>query len=320
MHFFLIGTGILFVFLLILLLSVYFTVPQNQIFIIERFGKFHKLADSGLNMRIPFIDTIKGKLILQVLYHNVILETKTNDNVFVEIHCSIQYRVLKNKAFEAYYSLDDPVSQLESYVFDTIRGTVPKLTIDNLFEEKDQIAQSVKNSLDHVMHDFGIEIIKTLITHIDPAQKVKAAMNEINAAERERKAAQHRAEAEKLVIIKAAEAQKESRILQGEGVAGQRKAIIHGLRESLNELKISSDPNSNITEQEAINLLLVNQYFDTLKDIGAHSKSNAIFLNHNSFDGDFLSNNKDKDSKKNILEAILSADIVRSENSENKKN
>lgn len=314
MELFGIGIGVFFVFALIILSGTVFIVPEKKIAIIERFGKFSKLAHPGLNFKLPIIDHIRGDLSLQVLFHNVALETKTNDNVFVSIHCSIQYKVLEKKAFEAYYALDNTVSQLESYVFDTIRAVAPKLKLDKLFEEKDTIAKEVKESLEHVMHDFGIEIIKTLITHIDPNQKVKIAMNEINAAERERIAAQHRAEAEKLVVIKEAEAQKESRILQGQGIAGQRSAIIHGLRESLNELKSASDPSNPITEQEAIHLLLVNQYFDTLKDIGSHSKTNAIFLNHNNYEVDFFNTKKDSgDQKKNIIEAILSADIIKAD-------
>lgn len=306
--------GVLAVILLIVAALSVFTVPENKLFIIARFGKFHRIAQPGLNFKWPDpIESIQGDLNLQVLFHNVIAETKTQDNVFVNIHCSIQYRVLRDKAFEAFYALDDVTTQLESYVFDTIRAVAPKLTLDKLFEEKETIANEVKISLDHLMGNFGMQIIKTLITHIDPDSNVKRAMNEINAAERERTAAQHRAEAEKLVVIKAAEAQKESRILQGEGIAGQRKAIIHGLRESLDELQNGEDPDNSITEQEAINLLLINQYFDTLKDIGAHAKSNAIFLNHNNFDALELNKSSSQDIKKSLLEAILSADIVKTD-------
>lgn len=289
-----------------------FFVSEKKTAIIERFGKFYKLGYPGLNFKVPFIDSVIGELSLQGLYHNVLLETKTNDNVFVNIHCSIQYKVLEEKAFEAYYALDNPVTQLESYVFDAIRAFAPKLTLDKLFEEKDTIANEVNQALNKDMHNFGLFITKTLITHIDPDDKVKHAMNEINAAERERIAAAHRAEAEKLVVIKAAEAQKESRILQGEGVAGQRKAIIHGLRDSLNELQSTTDSNSSITEQEAINLLLVNQYYDTLKDIGSHSKSNVVFLNHNPNSAPEFKKDKSA-SISDLLETLISADIIKTD-------
>lgn len=311
----------IYIFFTILLLIIFFldsafVVPEKSIVVIERFGKFSKLAKAGLNFKLAFIETIKKQLNLQYLYHNVKLETKTKDDVFVDIHCSIQYRIIEEKAFEACYSLDDPVTQLESYVFDTIRAFAPKLILDKLFEEKDTIAQEVKESLDHVMSAFGIEISKTLITHIDPDKKVKHAMNEINAAQRDRIAAEHRAEAEKLVSIKGAEAQKESRKLQGEGVAEQRKAIIHGLRESLNELKNSAEGNGQITEQEAIKLLIVNQYFDTLKEIGSHSKTNAIFLNHNGYSLSDITGEKkesEQQDRKNLIEAILGAEIIKND-------
>lgn len=262
---------------LFMLKKTIYTVNEGNIAIIERLGKFYTIGKPGLNFKIPFIDSIKGYLISTVWNLIVKVETKTLDNVFVDITVNTQCKNIQGKEFEASYLISS--ENLQAYISDAIRALAPLYTLDKLFQQKDELAKELKNDLSPIFEKYGYQIINTLITDLSPDEKVKNAMNEINESQRLRVAAAEKAEAEKITIVKAAEAQAESRILQGKGVAGQRKAIIEGLRESLDELKNNkgSDP---ITEQDAIVLLLLNQYFDTLKDIGSHSKSNTVFLDH----------------------------------------
>lgn len=274
---------VIYYFLLFLLitsiLNCFFVVSGNNLAVIERFGKFSSVKKPGLNFKLPFIDTIKTHVTRGVWPINVEVETKTKDNVFVNISIITQCIFDENKIFEAVYLI--PYESLLSYIEDKVRAIVPNYTLDELFQQKNEVAIALKNDLSDIFKKYGVLILASLITELSPNSNVKTAMNEINAAQRFKIAAIEKAEAEKIAIVKSAEAQAESKILQGKGIAGQRKAIIQGLRDSLEELKKTSDIEQPINEQEAITILLLNQYFDTLRDIGAHSKTNAIFVNNN---------------------------------------
>lgn len=261
----------------ILLIDGFFVVRQQTSAVIERFGRFKRIAPAGLNIKIPFIDRIAGKLSLRIQQLDVRVETKTQDNVFVFVVVSVQYYVLPTKVVDAFYRLQNPQAQITSFVFDTVRARVPTIILDDLFEKKDDIAMAVKKELDQVMDDFGYGIVKALVTDIDPDAKVKASMNEINAAQRLREAAVQQAEADKIRVVKAAEGEAESKALQGQGIANQRKAIIDGLRDSVENF---SDSVEGAKAQDVMNLVLMTQYFDTIKDIGLSGKSNTILIPH----------------------------------------
>ncbi|HEU4914317.1 MAG TPA: SPFH domain-containing protein [Candidatus Saccharimonadales bacterium] len=262
---------------LLLILDGFFIVRQQSVAVVERFGRFKRIARAGLNVKIPLIDRVVGKPNLRIQQLDVQIETKTKDNVFIRCIVSVQYHVLPDKVSEAFYKLQIPQEQITAYVFDTVRARVPSIILDDVFEKKDDIALAVKQELDTVMDDFGYGIIKTLVTDIDPDAKVKSSMNEINAAQRMREAAIQQAEAEKIRVVKAAEAEAESKALQGKGIADQRKAIIDGLKESVENFSSSID---GTKAQDVMNLVLMTQYFDTLKDIGLSGKSNTIMIPH----------------------------------------
>lgn len=263
--------------LFILVASGLFTVKQQTAAIVERFGRFKRVASAGLNIKIPFIDRIAGRLSLRIQQLDVRIETKTKDNVFVVCVVSVQYHVLPEKVVDAFYKLQHAQEQITAFVFDTVRARVPSIILDDVFEKKDDIAQAVKTELDTVMDDFGYGIIKALVTDIDPDAKVKSSMNEINAAQRLREAAIQQAEADKIRVVKAAEGEAESKALQGKGIADQRKAIIDGLKQSVENFSSSVD---GTNARDVMNLVLMTQYFDTLKEIGLSSKSNTILIPH----------------------------------------
>lgn len=263
--------------ILVILVKAFFIVEQQTVAVIERLGKYARSAHAGLNLKIPFIETCAGEMSLRIQQLDVEIETKTKDNVFVRIQVSVQYRVKDGKVYDAFYKLNNDKEQIKSYVFDVVRAQVPKMLLDNVFEEKESIADAVKVELTDTMQEFGYEIVKALVTDIQPDEKVKAAMNEINEQQRLRLAAQEKGEAEKILQVKNAEAEAESKKLQGEGIANQRKAIIDGLRESMDEFQKSIPGASS---QDVMNLVLITQYFDTLKEIGASNKSTSILLPH----------------------------------------
>jgi regulator of protease activity HflC (stomatin/prohibitin superfamily) len=262
---------------IILLFDALFIVRQQTSAIVERFGRFIRIAPAGLNFKIPFIDRVAGRLSLRIRQLDVRIETKTKDNVFVFVVVSVQYYVLPGKVVDAYYKLNDAESQITSFVFDTVRARVPAIHLDDLFVKKDDIAMAVKNELDAVMDAFGYGIIKALVTDIEPDAKVKASMNEINAAQRLREAAIQQAEADKIRVVKAAEGEAESKALQGQGIANQRRAIIEGLKESVESFNKGIH---GTKAEDVMNLVLMTQYFDTLKEIGLAGKSNTILIPH----------------------------------------
>ncbi len=260
-----------------LILGSFFTVNTAQVAVITRFGKFLRVADAGLNWKMPYFDKVAGMVSLRVNQITLTMETKTKDNVFVTIPISVQNRVRPEKVFDAFYKLSDPVAQIKSYVEQVILGHVPGMTLDEVFASQSSIAAAVKQELDSDMSTFGYEIVNVLVTDIVPDSKVKSAMNDINAAQREQVAANARGEAEKILVVKKAEAEAESKALQGQGIANQRKAIIEGLQVSIEQFQKVVDGASS---RDVMQLVLVTQYFDTLKSIGESDKTNTLFLSH----------------------------------------
>jgi regulator of protease activity HflC (stomatin/prohibitin superfamily) len=263
--------------LLTLILGSFFTVSTAQVAVVTRFGKFLRVAEPGLNWKMPYIDTVAGVVSLRVNQISLTMETKTKDNVFVTIPISVQNRVRPEKAFDAFYKLANPSQQIQSYVEQVILGHVPGMTLDEVFASQSSIALAVKKELDSDMSEFGYEIVNVLVTDIVPDAKVKSAMNDINAAQREQVAANARGEAEKILVVKKAEAEAESKALQGQGIANQRKAIIEGLQTSVEQFQKAVEGS---TPKEVMQLVLVTQYFDTLKSIGESDKTNTLFLAH----------------------------------------
>ena len=257
----------------VILLAAFFIVKQQTAAIIERFGKFHSIRQSGLHIKIPLIDRVAGRLSLKIQQLDVIVETKTLDDVFVRLKISVQYKVIKDKVYDAFYKLDYPHEQITSYVFDVVRAEVPKMKLDDVFVKKDDIAIAVKTELNEAMMDYGYDIIKTLVTDIDPDAQVKEAMNRINAAEREKIAAQFEGDAARILIVEKAKAEAESKRLQGQGIADQRREIARGLEESVEVLN-----KVGINSQEASALIVVTQHYDTLQSVGGESNSNLILL------------------------------------------
>ncbi len=279
-------TYILFVLAVLLILSGLFIVKQQTSAIIERFGRFLAIRQSGLHIKIPLIDRVAGRMSLKILQLDVIVETKTKDDVFVKLKVSVQYKVLTEKVYDAFYKLDYPQDQITSYVFDVVRAEVPKMKLDDVFEKKDDIANAVKRELNDAMINYGYDIIKALVTDIDPDAQVKEAMNRINAAEREKVAAQYEGDAARILIVEKAKAEAESKRLQGQGIADQRREIARGLEESVDVLN-----NVGINSQEASALIVVTQHYDTLQSIGEETNSNLILLPNSPQAGSDMLNN-----------------------------
>ncbi len=264
---------ILIVLALFLVFTSVYTVKQQTAAVLERFGRFNTISQSGLRFKIPLIDKVAGRLSLKIQQLDVIIETKTLDDVFVKLKVSVQYKVISKKVYDAFYKLDYPHDQITSYVFDVVRAEVPKMKLDDVFVKKDDIALAVKAELNDAMMDYGFDIIRTLVTDIDPDPQVKIAMNRINASEREKVAAQYEGDAQRILIVERAKAEAESKRLQGQGIADQRREIARGLEESVEVLN-----KVGINSQEASALIVVTQHYDTLQSIGQQTNSNLILL------------------------------------------
>ena len=271
---------------LLLLFFTFFIVKQQTSAIIERFGKFVSVRQSGLQLKIPIIDNIAGRLSLRIQQLDAVVETKTKDDVFVRLKVSVQFKVIKEKVYDAFYKLDNPGDQITSFIFDVVRAEVPKLILDDVFLKKDDIAVAVKSELQDAMSEYGYQIIKTLVTDIDPDAQVKEAMNRINASEREKVAAQFEGEAQKILIVEKAKAEAESKRLQGQGIADQRREIARGLEDSVKVLN-----GVDINSQEASALIVVTQHYDTLQSVGAEANSNLILLPNSPQSGSEMLNN-----------------------------
>ena len=254
-------------------ISSFFIVKQQTAAVIETFGRFSNIRQSGFQLKVPVVQRIAGRMSLKIQQLDVIIETKTLDDVFVKLKVSVQFKVIKDKVYEAFYKLDYPHDQITSYVFDVVRAEVPKMKLDDVFVKKDDIAIAVKSELNDAMMEYGYDIIKTLVTDIDPDAQVKAAMNRINAADREKTAAQYEGDAARILIVEKAKAEAESKRLQGQGIADQRREIARGLEESVEVLN-----KVGINSQEASALIVVTQHYDTLQSIGQETNSNLILL------------------------------------------
>jgi len=264
---------IIIVFILLLLFLGLFTVKQQSAAVIERFGKFQSVRNAGLQLKIPFFDQVAARVSLKVQQLDVLVETKTKDDVFVKLKVSVQFQVLKANVYDAVYELESPDAQITSYVFDTVRAEVPKLKLDYVFERKDDIAIAIKRELAEAMKVYGYGIVKALVTDIDPANEVKIAMNRINAAEREKVAAQYEGDADRIKIVEKARAEAESKRLQGQGIADQRREIAKGLEDSVEVLN-----KAGINAQEASALIVITQHYDTLQSMGEEANTNLIML------------------------------------------
>ncbi|MFL2642958.1 MAG: SPFH domain-containing protein [Flavobacteriaceae bacterium] len=267
-------------------MGTFFMVKQQTAAVVERFGKFVSTRQSGLQLKIPIIDRVAGRLSLRIQQLDVVVETKTKDDVFVKIKVSVQFKVIKDKVYDAFYKLDFPQDQITSYVFDVVRAEVPKMILDDVFEKKDDIAIAVKGELNEAMKNYGFDIIKTLVTDIDPDAQVKESMNRINASEREKVAAQFEGDAQRILIVERAKAEAESKRLQGQGIADQRREIARGLEDSVKVLN-----NVDINSQEASALIVVTQHYDTLQSVGSASNSNLILMPNSPQAGSEMLNN-----------------------------
>ena len=271
---------------LLLLFFTFFVVKQQSAAVVERFGKFVSVRQSGLQVKIPIIDNVAGRLSLRIQQLDVVVETKTKDDVFVKLKVSVQFKVIKEKVYDAFYKLDNPGDQITSFIFDVVRAEVPKLILDDVFLKKDDIAIAVKSELQEAMTEYGFQIIKTLVTDIDPDAQVKESMNRINASEREKVAAQFEGEAQKILIVEKAKAEAESKRLQGQGIADQRREIARGLEDSVKVLN-----GVDINSQEASALIVVTQHYDTLQSVGAEANSNLILMPNSPQAGSEMLNN-----------------------------
>ena len=298
------ATPIIIFLLVLLVLSGLFVVKQQTSAIIERFGKFLSIRQAGLQFKIPMIDQVAGRVSLRIQQLDVIVETKTKDDVFVHLKISVQFQIQKENVYDAFYKLQNPHEQITAFVFDVVRAEVPKLILDDVFEKKDEIALAIQRELKDAMLGYGYDIVKALVTDIDPDQNVKIAMNRINAAEREKLAAQHEGDAQRILIVERAKAEAESKRLQGQGIADQRREIARGLVESVDILN-----KVGINSQEASALIVVTQHYDTLHSVGTSTKSNLILLpNSPSAASDMLNN----------MVASFSASSIASENMKEK--
>ena len=267
-----------FLLLIYIFFTTLFTVKQQSVAVIERFGRFQRLVNAGLNMKVPLIDRVAGRVNMRVQNLEVDIETKTQDNVFVHMRVNVQYLVMPEKVYDAFYKLNDVHTQISAFIFDVVRAQVPHLDLDEVFSKKDSISNAIKEELHESMSEYGYNIIKTLVTDIDPDDKVKISMNEINAATRLRMAASEKGEADKIIRVKAAEADAESKALQGKGIADQRKAIVEGLRESVEDF---TDHVGDTSASEVLMLVLLTQYFDTLKEVAESSSNNTLLIPNN---------------------------------------
>ena len=270
----------------LLLFFTFFIVKQQSAAVVERFGKFVNVRQSGLQLKIPIIDNVAGRLSLRIQQLDVVVETKTKDDVFVKLKVSVQFKVIKDKVYDAFYKLDNPADQITSFIFDVVRAEVPKLILDDVFIKKDDIAIAVKGEIQDAMTEYGFQIIKTLVTDIDPDAQVKESMNRINASEREKVAAQFEGEAQKILIVEKAKAEAESKRLQGQGIADQRREIARGLEDSVKVLN-----GVDINSQEASALIVVTQHYDTLQSVGAEANSNLILMPNSPQAGSEMLNN-----------------------------
>jgi len=250
-------------------------INTSEVGMITRFGEFSRQADEGFNIICCPCEQLQDTVSLRVQQLEVRCDTKTSDNVMITVMCAVQYQVLPDKVHDAFYRLTNPKSQITSYIEDVVRSTIPKMTLDQAYESKAQVASTVREALQVKMESYGYAIHQALVTDLTPDERVRRAMNEINANRRLREAATAKAEADKIMLVKAAEADAESKYLSGVGIARQRKAIVDGLRDSVLEFS-GNVPGTG--PSDVINLLMITQYFDMLKEVGNNPSSTTIYV------------------------------------------
>ena len=304
---FLLNGGIWIIPLILIILSGLFIVKQQTAVIVERFGKYQSIRHAGLNLKVPLVDKIAGRISLKIQQLDVIVETKTKDDVFVHLKISVQFLVQRNHVYDAFYKLQNPHEQITAFIFDVVRAEVPKMILDDVFEKKEEIALAIQRDLKEAMLNYGYDIIKALVTDIDPDENVKIAMNRINAAEREKVAAQHEGDAQRILIVERAKAEAESKRLQGKGIADQRREIARGLEESVTVLD-----RAGINSQEASALIVITQHYDTLQSIGADTNSNLILLPNNPNAASSMLND--------MVTSLVAANKVRESSTKKKEN
>jgi regulator of protease activity HflC (stomatin/prohibitin superfamily) len=292
--------------ILLIIITGLFIVKQQTSVIVERFGKFQSIRQAGLNLKIPLIDKIAGRISLKIQQLDVNVETKTLDDVFVHLNIAVQFEIQRDHVYNAFYKLQNPHEQITAFIFDTVRAEVPKMKLDDVFVKKDEIAQAIQRDLKVAMLNYGYDIVKALVTDIDPDENVKIAMNRINASEREKTAAQFEGDAQRILIVERAKAEAESKRLQGKGIADQRREIARGLEESVEVLN-----GAGINSQEASALIVITQHYDTLQSIGADSSSNLILLPNNPNAASSMLND--------MTASLLAANTIADANKKNKK-
>ena len=283
---YLVGLPLIIILSVFILFSAFFIVKQQTIAVVERLGKFTRDYGPGFNLKFPVIDRVVGRVSLRIQQLDVIVETKTKDDVFVHLKISVQFQIQRDHVYNAFYKLQNPHEQITAFIFDVVRAEVPKMILDDVFEKKEEIAIAIQRELREAMLNYGYDIVKALVTDIDPDEKVKIAMNRINAAEREKVAAQHEGDAQRILIVERAKAEAESKRLQGKGIADQRREIARGLEESVDVLN-----NVGINSQEASALIVVTQHYDTLQAVGEATNSNLILLPNSPQAGSDMLNN-----------------------------
>ncbi len=260
---------------LVLVFMGAFTVGQQEAVIVQRLGKFQKVARAGLHFIIPFVDIRVGRVNLRIRELDIPGQFKTRDNVFVDIMIRVQYSILPERVADAYYKLTAPEQQITAFVLNTVRGEVAKMELREIFEHQDSVGDAVNQQLSLRMAEFGFEIHNSLVNEIQPASEVVRSLNAVMASENAKKAAQNEGEAHKLKTVLQAEADAEAKRLQGEGIAKQREAIVGGLSVSVESLK-KAMPNADAND--LMRLVLMNQYFDALRDISSGDKTKVIFV------------------------------------------
>lgn len=243
--------------------------------IVQNLGEYSGYTKPGFNC-IPTwpLKSVVGTVSMRVQMVDVSVETKTKDNVFVNVVVSVQYEIIESEIENAFYKLSEPKSQIRSYVFDSVRSIVPKMELDQVFLSKEEVAHGVRDHLAGQMRSFGYKIVQTLVTDLTPDNHVKNSMNEISASRRLKEAQRYKADAEKISLVKAAEADAERKHLSGKGVADQRKAIIHGLKASVKDFQ---DNVKGTEANDVLSLVMVAQYFDMLQSIGSQRSTAMVF-------------------------------------------
>ncbi|KEG07108.1 hypersensitive-induced response protein 1-like [Trypanosoma grayi] len=250
------------------------TVGQSEVAVLETCGRFNTIAGPGCHCVLPW--TYKaGTLSMRLREHHFMIRSKTKDNVFVTLKLTINVQVVPDRVDAAFYGLEEPLSIIQSYVENSVEAKIPLYNLEALFIERGTISQQLKNETDAIMEVYGWDIVSALITEIDPGDEMTEAINSIQKYQRLRVAAVDEAETKKMQRVRAAEALCESRRLAGQGLAEQRKAIVAGLRKSVEVMRHDAN---GLNNEDVLNLLLINQYYDTMKSVAENSGGSLLII------------------------------------------